>query len=134
MARTDAVTPSALLEAPAPSLAWTLLWGFARVFSIVALVVAWEGLARSGTFTPFVLPSLSSVIERIWTDALSGELFVNTGLTLYRALVGFLICMVLGIAIGVAMSRNVIANWFFDPIVSVGFPMPKIAFLPVVIL
>ena len=32
------------------------------------------------------------------------------------------------------MSRNVIANWFFDPIVSVGFPMPKIAFLPVVIL
>ncbi|MEI9804763.1 MAG: hypothetical protein WDN48_10335 [Pseudolabrys sp.] len=33
-----------------------------------------------------------------------------------------------------AMSRNKIANWFFDPIISVGFPMPKIAFLPVVIL
>jgi ABC-type nitrate/sulfonate/bicarbonate transport system permease component len=33
-----------------------------------------------------------------------------------------------------AMSRNAIANWFFDPIVSIGFPMPKIAFLPVVIL
>jgi ABC-type nitrate/sulfonate/bicarbonate transport system permease component len=32
------------------------------------------------------------------------------------------------------MTRNVIANWFFDPIISVGFPMPKIAFLPVVIL
>ena len=37
-------------------------------------------------------------------------------------------------AIGTAMSRSRIANWFFDPIVSVGFPMPKIAFLPVVIL
>ena len=33
-----------------------------------------------------------------------------------------------------AMSRNAVAHWFFDPIVSVGFPMPKIAFLPVVIL
>ena len=32
------------------------------------------------------------------------------------------------------MSRNRIARWFFDPIVSVGFPMPKIAFLPVMIL
>ena len=32
------------------------------------------------------------------------------------------------------MSRSAIANWFFDPIISVGFPMPKIAFLPVVIL
>ena len=115
------------MDAPAPSLAHTLLWGFARVFSIVALVVAWEGLARSGQFTPFVLPSLSSVIERIWSDAVSGDLAINTGLTVYRAMVG-------GILIGAAMSRNVIANWFFDPIVSVGFPMPKIAFLPVVIL
>ena len=47
--------------------------------------MAWEGLARSGQFTPFVLPSLSSVIERIWTDAVSGDLVINTGLTLYRA-------------------------------------------------
>jgi ABC-type nitrate/sulfonate/bicarbonate transport system permease component len=136
MARIDEVLPgqSAALEAPTLSLASTLLWGVARVISIVALVVAWEGLARSGAFTPFVLPALSSVLERIWTDALSGELAINTGLTVYRALVGFLISMVAGILIGVAMSRNVIANWFFDPIISIGFPMPKIAFLPVVIL
>ena len=40
------------LDAPTPSLAHTLLWGFARVFSIVVLIVAWEGLARSGQFTP----------------------------------------------------------------------------------
>ena len=25
-------------------------------------------------------------------------------------------------------------HWFFDPIISVGFPMPKIAFLPVIML
>jgi ABC-type nitrate/sulfonate/bicarbonate transport system permease component len=136
MARSDGVIqdPAAPYEAPAPSLASTLFWGFARVFSIVVLIVAWEGLARSGTFTPFVLPSLSSVIERIWADAASGELAINTGLTVYRALVGFLISTVFGILIGVAMSRNVVANWFFDPIISVGFPMPKVAFLPVVIL
>jgi ABC-type nitrate/sulfonate/bicarbonate transport system permease component len=135
MARTDVIAadPTAL-EAPPQSLASRALWGFARVFSIVALIVAWEGLARSGQFTPFVLPSLTSVIERIWIDAVSGELLINTGLTVYRALAGFFICMVLGIMIGVAMSRNTIAHWFFDPIVSVGFPMPKIAFLPVVIL
>jgi ABC-type nitrate/sulfonate/bicarbonate transport system permease component len=32
------------------------------------------------------------------------------------------------------MSRVRLAHWFFDPIVSIGFPMPKIAFLPVIIL
>ena len=32
------------------------------------------------------------------------------------------------------MSRIKLVRWFFDPIISVGFPMPKIAFLPVIIL
>jgi ABC-type nitrate/sulfonate/bicarbonate transport system permease component len=105
-----------------------------RGFSIAVLLAAWEFLARSGTFTPYQLPALSAVLERIWSDAWSGDLAINTALTLYRALVSFAICTVGGVAIGMAMSRNVVANWFFDPIISVGFPMPKIAFLPVVIL
>jgi len=107
---------------------------FMRFFSVAVVLIAWELLARSGTLTPYQLPALSTVLGRIWTDAVSGDLWVNAALTLYRALVGFAICAILGVTIGVAMSRSVVANWFFDPIVSVGFPMPKIAFLPVVIL
>jgi ABC-type nitrate/sulfonate/bicarbonate transport system permease component len=109
-------------------------WGFARIFSVLALAIAWEALARSGTFTQFQLPALSIVLERIWSDAVSGDLWLNTALTLYRALTAFCICAVLGVAIGMAMARSLFAHWLFDPIVSVGFPMPKIAFLPVVIL
>lgn len=111
-----------------------LLSGFARVFSILLLLAAWEALARSGTFTHYQLPAFSEVVGRIWDDALSGDLWINTGLTLYRALTAFCICAVGGVIVGMAMSRSAVANWFFDPIVSVGFPMPKIAFLPVVIL
>jgi len=114
--------------------ATTLFWAGARVFSIVLLLAAWEILARSGTFTPFQLPALSRVLARIWDDALSGDLAINTALTLYRALTGFLIAAVGGVVLGMAMSRNTLARWFFDPIISVGFPMPKIAFLPVVML
>ena len=121
-------------DAYALRIARTALWGFARVFSIVLVLVVWEMLARSGKYTPYQLPALTAVLGRIWDDAVSGDLAINTALTLYRALVSFAICAVLGVAIGTAMSRNKIANWFFDPIVSVGFPMPKIAFLPVVIL
>jgi ABC-type nitrate/sulfonate/bicarbonate transport system permease component len=112
----------------------TLFWGFTRVFSIVLLLASWEILARSGSFTHFQLPAFSEVVERIWSDAWTGDLWINTALTLYRALTAFVICAVFGVVIGMAMSRSAIANWFFDPIISVGFPMPKIAFLPVVIL
>ena len=132
MARLDAIASPA--EPAALRIGRAALWGFARIFSVLALAVAWEALARSGTFTPFQLPALSTVAVRIWNDAAGGDLWINTALTLYRALTGFLICAVLGIAIGMAMSRNAIAHWFFDPIVSVGFPMPKTAFIPVVIL
>jgi ABC-type nitrate/sulfonate/bicarbonate transport system permease component len=45
-----------------------------------------------------------------------------------------LIASVLGIGLGTLMSRIRVIRWFFDPIISVGFPMPKIAFLPIVIL
>ncbi|MSO68356.1 MAG: ABC transporter permease [Pseudolabrys sp.] len=134
MARVDETIAIESVEPPVLRIARTIAWGVARVFSIVAVLVAWEMLARSGTFTHFQLPALSAVLEHIWSDAWSGDLAINTALTLYRALVSFAICSVGGVAIGMAMSRNALAHWFFDPIVSVGFPMPKIAFLPVVIL
>jgi ABC-type nitrate/sulfonate/bicarbonate transport system permease component len=110
------------------------LWSGARVSSVLLLALAWELTARSGAVTPFMLPTLSSVIERIWSDLVTGDLLVNTGWTLYRALTGFLIAAVAGIVLGMAVSRRGFAHWFFDPIISVGFPMPKIAFLPVVML
>jgi taurine transport system permease protein len=109
-------------------------WALARALPIVALALCWEALAASGAVTPFQLPRLGAVLARIWTDAVAGDLAINTALTLYRALVGFAIAAVVGIVLGMAMSRNVAVRWLFDPIVSVGFPMPKIAFLPVVML
>jgi ABC-type nitrate/sulfonate/bicarbonate transport system permease component len=109
-------------------------WGAARLAPIVALLAGWEIFARSGAVTPFMLPAFSAVAERIFDDALDGELFVNIGVTLWRAFAGFAIAAAGGVVLGAAMSRNAVARWFFDPIISVGFPMPKIAFLPVIIL
>jgi ABC-type nitrate/sulfonate/bicarbonate transport system permease component len=109
-------------------------WGVARWIAIVILVVAWEGLARSGLVTAFQLPPLSVVLQTIYENAASGDLWVSLGLTLYRSLLGFAIAAVAGVALGIMISRIRAVRWFFDPIISVGFPMPKIAFLPIVVL
>jgi len=101
---------------------------------IVVLLVAWEVIARSGLVTAFMLPPLTDVIGRIVHDATDGNLAENVALTLYRALTGFAIAAVGGISLGLAMSRNGGVRWFFDPLISVGFPMPKIAFLPIIVL
>jgi ABC-type nitrate/sulfonate/bicarbonate transport system permease component len=106
----------------------------AGIFSILLLLIAWEAFARSGKVTAFMLPPFSAVAERIYADAVSGELWRNLGLTMYRALTGFVIAAIGGVALGAMMARNKLVRWFFDPIISVGFPMPKIAFLPIIIL
>jgi ABC-type nitrate/sulfonate/bicarbonate transport system permease component len=102
--------------------------------TLILLLAAWEAYARSGAVSNFLLPPLSVVLERVWQDTVSGDLFVNLGATLYRGLFGFAIAAVAGVTAGILIARNSAARWFFDPIVSIGFPMPKIAFLPIFML
>jgi taurine transport system permease protein len=106
----------------------------AGMLPLIALVVAWEALARAHILSAFLLPPLSVVLDRVWEDTASGDLLLNLGVTLYRAMAGFAIAAVAGVALGIVMARNKAVRWFFDPVVSVGFPMPKIAFLPIFML
>lgn len=105
-----------------------------QVAVVAALAGLWEFGARFGALNPFLLPPLSTVLGRIWEDLLAGTVLVDLGLTLYRALAGFAIGAVIGIPLGILMARSALVRWFFDPLVSIGFPMPKIAFLPIFIL
>ncbi|HVM79859.1 MAG TPA: ABC transporter permease subunit [Stellaceae bacterium] len=101
---------------------------------ILILLLAWEGLARLHVFTPFLLPSLTTVLERLAKDTMTGQLPLSLALTLYRALLGFALAAACGVAVGVLIARVRFARWLFDPLVSVGLPMPKIAFLPIFVL
>jgi ABC-type nitrate/sulfonate/bicarbonate transport system permease component len=126
--------PAATAAPPLQRALGACLRALAPALSIVAVGLAWEMLAVSGAVTPFQLPRLSVVLARIWTDAATGDLPISLAATLYRALAGFGIAAVAGVVLGVAMARSGFVRWLFDPIVSVGFPMPKVAFLPVIML
>lgn len=106
----------------------------AGALPLIAVVVLWEVAARAHILTSFLLPSPEAVLERVWEDTQSGDLVINLGATLYRSAVGFAIAAVGGVVLGIFMARNAVVRWFFDPVVSVAFPMPKIAFLPVFML
>lgn len=125
-------------KAPAPPAPRTLSPRMVDIGVQVAVVAAlaglWEFGARFGALNPFLLPPLSVVLGRIWEDLIAGTVLVDLGLTLYRALAGFAIGAVIGIPLGILMARSALVRWFFDPLVSIGFPMPKIAFLPIFIL
>ena len=101
---------------------------------LAALGAAWEMTSRSGQISQFLLPPLSAAVARLGQDAASGALFYDLWLTLYRAVSGFAIAAARAVPLGVLMARSRWVRWFFDPLVSIGFPTPKVSFLPIFIL
>jgi ABC-type nitrate/sulfonate/bicarbonate transport system permease component len=100
----------------------------------VLIIVAWEVAARAGMVSAFLLPAFSKVIARMIEDFGNGTLTDAAFGTLYRLVISYTIAVVLGVALGILMARVKVFRWFLDPIVSIGFPAPKIAFLPIFIL
>jgi ABC-type nitrate/sulfonate/bicarbonate transport system permease component len=101
---------------------------------ILALLLIWIAATRIGSINPFLLPAPGDVAMRLGEDFASGALAQTLFHTLWRAALGFSIAVAICVPLGIAMARNGIVRWFFEPLVSVGFPTPKIAFLPIFIL
>lgn len=101
---------------------------------IGVLLAAWQIAATWQLVMPFLLPPPSAVLRWIADDVLSGALITNIALTLYRTFMGFALAAIIGVAIGILMTRMVSVRWFFDPILSFGLPLPKVALLPVFML
>ena len=104
-------------------------------YAIIGLLLAaWQIAATWQLVMPFLLPPPAAVLRWIADDILSGTLIINIALTLYRTFVGFALAAIVGVVIGILMTRMVSVRWFFDPILSFGLPLPKVALLPVFML
>ena len=102
--------------------------------TISVVLIAWEVTAQLEIVIPYLLPALSVVVMRIIEDTLSGQVPLDAAITLYRTLIAFSLATVIGVGLGIMISRVVAVRWFFDPIVSIGLPMPKIALLTIFML
>ena len=109
----------------------TILWG---AILPLAIIVLWEVAARGRYVSPFLLPPFSKVAQRLWADLSSGELLELAGQTFWRLAISYVIAVVGGVVLGILMARVRVMRWLLDPILSIGLPAPKIAFLPIFVL
>lgn len=115
---------------PWPALrAWAL-----RSSGVAGVLLVWLVVGQLGLVRPFLVPPLPTVLAQLGTDLASGGFAISAGVTLYRALAGFALACVIGIPVGILISRHWLVGWFVQPIVSVGFPTPTLAFLPIFML
>lgn len=62
------------------------------------------------------------------------DLYWHLGVTLYEAVAGLGIAMLLGVSLGVGVGANRTATEFFTPIILALYSVPKIVFLPVLLI
>lgn len=100
----------------------------------VVVAVLWEAAARSGLVRPAFLPPLSTVLAALWQQLVDGSLAADAGTSLMRAACGLALAAAAGVTLGIAMARCRPLHWCLDPLVALGFPTPKIAFIPLFVL
>jgi len=98
-----------------------------RLLSLGLLIAAWY--AGSQLAGARLLPDPQTVALAIIDEARSGALALNLGATLARVAVAFLIAMVLGAAIGLAMGRSRVADRLGDPWLIVLLNLPALVII-----
>jgi ABC-type nitrate/sulfonate/bicarbonate transport system permease component len=95
------------------------------------LLLVWQVAVGSGLVESRLLPSPTKVFTALVTEVGNGALVFHTGVTMSRALTGFLLAALAGIPFAAAMARSATVRNLFEPIFFVGYPVPKIALFPV---
>lgn len=99
-----------------------------------SLIVIWQFLAQFGFISTRVLPAPTQIVEAAVRLTLSGELLRNVGVSLYRALVGFLIGGSIGLSLGVLNGVFRSAERLLDSSLQMIRNIPHLALIPLVIL
>jgi ABC-type nitrate/sulfonate/bicarbonate transport system permease component len=95
------------------------------------LVTLWEALGDIGHL-PDYLPPPSIIASQTVSMVVSGELFKHIGVSLFQALSGFAIGAFFGITMGVLSGASRTVARFYEPLISLTYPVPKIAALPLI--
>jgi ABC-type nitrate/sulfonate/bicarbonate transport system permease component len=99
----------------------------------VAIIVAWEILGRAGVL-PRYLPAPTLILAALYEVAADGELLRAVATSAYRVAAGFALGTGLGLFVGLGAGLIPSIRNFYDPLVSLLYPVPKIAFFPIFLL
>lgn len=100
----------------------------------IILLLLWQIAASAGWLSTRVAPSPAAVLEAGWTLVQTGELFRHLWASFVRALTGFLIGGIIGLAFGLLNGGFGIFERLFDTSIQMIRNVPHLAMIPLVIL
>ena len=103
----------------------------AILLSVAILVVVWEGLGRFVIHNDLVFAPLSHIFERMYTMALSGELWKHIKASGIAFLLGYSLAITFGVLTGILLALKPRIGFYVEPWLSALYATPMIALAPI---
>jgi NitT/TauT family transport system permease protein len=94
----------------------------------------WQAFALLGPFPPKLFPGIETIFLTFVRLMANGILPIHALHTVLRLSSAFLLAAVLGVSLGIIIGRYRWAEDFFLPLVSIGNPIPGLAYAPLFVL
>ena len=99
--------------------------------SILAFLVLWEAVSRTGIIFKELVPSAFTVAVRVWNLLASGEFWPHLWISLYEIGLGFAVAAVIGVGLGILLGAHKFWRNVSEPVFLYLAATPKIIFFPI---
>jgi len=107
---------------------------FYTFLSTIVAFMMWEGLSRTKIISAEILPPCTTSLYGSFELVLSDEFLKHLLASSYRWAIGFSLSLGLSIPIGIYMARSKRLYNFIDPLLTLTYPVPKAALIPILML
>src|ERR1700704_4913900 len=106
----------------------------ARLLVVGSFLAVWQGAVAIGFVDAFWISSPALVVAELWTQLVSGDLLGDVAITVFEALIAFVVSSVLGIVAGLLLARSPFWDEVLAPLVLALNSLPRVALAPLFIL
>jgi NitT/TauT family transport system permease protein len=110
---------------------WGAVWP--KLLAIAIVIAIWELVYLSG-WKHYVIPAPAAVFSFLWSQLHGALLWDAIGITLYRAVLGFGLALVIGVVVGALVSRIKPLRAAVGSMITALQTMPSIAWFPFAII
>lgn len=100
----------------------------------VILLVAWHSASSYGLVKPYFLPAPTEVAEALYAQLVQGTLWPDLRASIFRVTVGYILAVIIGVPVGIAMGGYRPFRMFFEPFNNFVRYTPLPAFIPLIVL